>query len=126
MNEIIIKVASKGEGKTRWLLSMAKNAINDGKNVVYYTDNEIDYNRFCSKYMNLYNQTCPVKMVGCHRGVDSNTVVLIDDVFENTSMVSEIQIIRAKCDTLYITIEGKLAQNDTTVVGEYEQITMEI
>ena len=50
MNPMIVKVAPKGEGKTKWLINIAKKYQDNDVPVYLVTASERDYVNFCRKY----------------------------------------------------------------------------
>lgn len=108
MNELSVKVASKGEGKTKWLLQIANSNIENDKVVWLYTNTEKEYNTFCEKYFKLYNTVCLVKHLTSEDVslVANNEVVLIDNIFNHNYCNKDVIYLQKNCHKVYITVEG--------------------
>lgn len=119
MNELVIKVARKGEGKTKWLLNIAHDYRNQDNPIFLYTDSEHEYSRFCEKYFSNFASICKVKQFDIHE-ISADSIVLIDDVLNKNVNVRQIQ---EKCKNIYITIEGSTKYEAPL---EYEQLSISI
>ena len=110
MNNIMFKVASKGEGKTKWLLEIA-HKYSKTHRVYLQTDYANDFSRFCEKYCMLFHEVCPVMR---YSGVelDEKCVLLIDDLFAQTMSTTEVAFLSRHCYKAFITLEGKLALSE--------------
>ena len=109
MREIIFKVAPTGEGKTKWLLDIAKHCSDTGVDVYLYINEPEEYVRFCRKYFNLYSSVCPVKALQ-HIPLDvlSTSVILVDDLMSHSANIGDIKFLQRSCGQLFVTITGKL------------------
>lgn len=107
MNDVTFKIARKGEGKTRWLLELA-NKYKDERKVYLFTETEAKYREFCEKYFATYDHICPVeRLVSIEQTEDS--VVLVDNLFEQHSAISDFRFLQRTCYKLFITLEGEQA-----------------
>lgn len=104
MTDIVFKVAPKGEGKTKWLLELAKRYSTERK-VYLCTQDEVQYVRFCEKYFNLYNEICRVERL-TSLNICSEDIVLMDNLLEQSLAINDITFIQRNCYRLFITIEG--------------------
>lgn len=109
MNNIVCKVAPKGEGKTKWLLNIAKECSDKNETVYLATSSVYQYTRFCEKYFALFNTVCPV--IYYEDDTDKDSVVLIDNLVESGVNMNNIALIKNTCKTIYITVEGVLAND---------------
>lgn len=124
MNELVIKVARKGEGKTKWLLDVANKHIQEGKHVYLFTEKQREYERFCEKYFATYATVCKVDRFETESEV-SDAIVLIDDLFSHETSLNVLEHIHNYCYKMFITIEGSMpSNNDTVFEPEYEQLTL--
>lgn len=105
MNNIIFKVLPKGEGKTKWLLDVAKKYSDDNYNVYLLTHDEEKYNKFCSKYVTLIGSHCPVQMYCGNRNIN-NTIILVDNLMNYGLSVFDLRQLNNNCFKLFVTIEG--------------------
>lgn len=124
MNELIIKVAHPGEGKTQWLLDVAHN-YKKTHNIYLYTSRVNEYKRFCEKYFVKYNTRCPVELYECQVGND--VVVLIDDYFEHSLSCANIKYLQANCHKIFMTITGSedvISDHTLAVEPQFEQLTI--
>ena len=107
-NNVVFKAALPGEGKTRWLLDIAKCYLEDECKPVYMftTDDEM-YSKFCDKYFKLYNTICQVTRLTNLSDVTEDSVIIIDDLFANPDVrMSDITSIINSCYKMYITLNG--------------------
>ena len=107
MTDIKFKIAPKGEGKTKWLLDIAYKYAGIRK-VYLYTESEHEYRRFCEKYFATYNQICLVERLTAFK-LTENDVVLVDNLFNHDSAISDFTFIHNNCCKLFISLEGELA-----------------
>lgn len=105
MNDITFKVTPKGEGKTKWLISVAKRCYDEGTDVYLYTEDDRDYVKFCDKYFNTYATICPVKLLKAFCEI-KNAVILVDDLMKCTSQIGEFKFMQRNCKKMFITLEG--------------------
>ena len=125
MNDVIVNVARKGEGKTRWLLDVAHHYSIKKIPVYLLTETDKEFNRFCDKYSSLYGKVCKVhKMDSIEDSTDS--VVLVDDLFERELDTDLLREIKSRCCKLFIAIEGSTEDNDDTSESttDYDQLTI--
>ena len=122
MKNITFKIAPKGEGKTRWLLNIAKQYASERSVLLVVKDNN-EYSKFCDKYLALFNEVCPVKLYNTEE-VDETSVVLIDNYFEHILPSNTIEYIRRKCYKMFITLEGKTEDSFAEESTNYEQISI--
>lgn len=125
MNDVIINVARKGEGKTIWLLSVAHHYSTKNIPVYLLVETEKEFNRFCDKYSALYGKICKVKKMDSIED-GTNSIVLIDDLFERELDMSYIRQLKSICNKMFIAIEGSTEDNEesTEVENDYEQLTL--
>ena len=121
MNDIVFKVAPKGEGKTKWLLNVANEYITAGRTVYLYTNDDQEYARFCEKYFNVFHHVCSVIRL-TSLNVTSDDVILIDDLFSYTMPISNIQKMQRDCYKLFITVEG--TTNFNMSASDYHKLCM--
>lgn len=105
MNEITFKIAKKGEGKTKWLLDIA-NKYADKHRIYLYTVNDNEYHKFCEKYFSVYNSICPVERLTAFK-LTENDVVLVDNLFNQDSSISDFTFIQRNSYKVFITLEGE-------------------
>lgn len=122
MNDIIIKVARRGEGKTRDLLAIAHDYSKNYK-VCFLATNTKEFSRFCEKYFVVYHETCPVWIIEDNTSIDNSTVVLIDNLFSHILTTEDLRELQQKCYKLFITIEGTTKDDVPEVENKYEQLT---
>lgn len=123
MNSIVFKVAPRGEGKTKWLLTIAKDFSQRDGTTYLATKDEHEYTKFCEKYFRTFDEVCSVIRY-CGQNIDPSDVVLIDNLMEQQFSTKEIVTLQNKCKCLFITIDG--VTEYTPVVQEYEQLRIEI
>ena len=107
MNNIFVKVAPNGEGKTEWLLDNAKRELDNNKKVVFVSS--IDANRyvkFAEYYRVKYNVPCPVTFSNRLDTIDSDTVVLIDNLFKQDLNTMAMTALFNRGCCVYLTICG--------------------
>ena len=112
MNELVCKVASRGEGKTKWLLNAAKR-YSDSHAVYLVQDDLTEYSRFCEKYFITFNELCKVQRYT--GAVEPNSVILIDDLFSQSIDFSDVAYLKRDCHKVFITINGVTVDNDSVV-----------
>ena len=110
MNDLIIKVAEPGEGKTRWLIDIAHKFLCDGNTVALYTSDSIEFTTFCKKYFTSYNTCCQIKNIPNADVVDVD-VILIDNLLKHNITTTQLKYLQRSCKHLFITIEGTLAED---------------
>lgn len=113
MNDITFKIAGRGEGKTKWLLNIAKEFHDKNIRTVLYTYVDDEYRMFCEKYFNLFGHVCPVEILENDNQVDHETVVLIDDLLSYNISLNELTRLQSRCYKMFVTIEG--TTNTTTI-----------
>ena len=107
MNDITFKIAKRGEGKTKWLLDIA-NKYSTNNKVYLYTEDETEYLKFCEKYFATYGRICPVMRLTSFVSMQ-DAVVLVDNLFNQDSSISDFTFIQRNCHKLFITLEGEQA-----------------
>ena len=127
MNEITFKVAPRGEGKTKWLLEIAKRYADEGRTVYLFTDDDQDYSKFCEKYFNIFKTVCPIQRLTAFK-LSPSDVVLVDNLFRHCTSIGDLTFIQRNCYRMFITIEGTttFVENTKTWDDFYEQLTMDI
>ena len=126
MNELVIKVAHPGEGKTQWLLDVA-HKYRKTHNVYFLTNRENEYERFCEKYFATYNTRCLAELHDCQVGED--VVVLIDDYFQQSVSPANIKYLQANCHKVFITITGSgdiMSNYKIASEPDFEQLTIDM
>ena len=125
MNDVIINVACKGEGKTKWLLNIAHHYSTKNIPVYLLVETEKEFNKFCDKYSSLYGEVCKVKKMDSIEDI-TNSFVLIDDLFERDLDTSYLRQIKSTCNKMFIGIEGFTADNEECVemTADYEQLSL--
>ena len=126
MNPIVVKVAPKGEGKTKWLLNIAKKYLQDDIPVYFVTSNEREYVNFCRKYFVMFSQACRVRFYETGDALEG-AIVLIDDVMHQNIDSDVITSIQKSCHKMFVTFEGvcydNLNESEELNVSElFEQI----
>ena len=113
MNDIIVKVAPNGEGKTSWLIEQAKKEHDEnGKTVVFFSAS-VDANRyvkFVEKYYAEFKTTCPVMFANRIDGVPDGAVVLVDNLFKQDVNVFNFASIFGRGCRCYATVCGIAAE----------------
>ena len=127
MNEITFKIARKGEGKTKWLLDVAKLCVNNNRRVFLFTDDEREYAKFCEKYFKTFSEVCPVLRLTSFTCTPQD-VVLVDDLLSHCASIGDITFMRRNCYKMFVTIDGttELDMPAPTWDDFYEQLTMDI
>ena len=105
MNIVTFKVAPKGEGKTRWLLTIASKYKDSDRPIYLYTDDTEEYRRFCDKYFVLFNEICPVRALSAFK-LTPDAIVLVDNLFKLSAQIGDINYICRNCYKMFVTIEG--------------------
>lgn len=105
MKEIVFKVASRGEGKTKWLLDVANELSTNSCKQYIFTDSDESYRRFCEKYFNKFNKICPVERL-TDQEVTSSDYILIDNLFDIPLTTMFIKDLQNSCAQMFVTIEG--------------------
>ena len=110
MNSVVVKVAPNGEGKTAWLVEIAKTELENSRNVVFFSSiDATKYVKFAEQYHVKYNVPCPVTFANRIDLIEDGSVVLIDNLFKqdlNTKMLSSL-FSRGCC--IYLTVCGLAA-----------------
>jgi hypothetical protein len=110
VENIVFKVLPAGEGKTRWLVEQAFNAINNGNKVVFLTTNTTEFEKFVMYYRTLFATYCPVLHITKPEDVPQESVVLIDELVVKLSQEQlDLTILKEKCKSIFVTVEGTLA-----------------
>ena len=122
MNNTILHVAKRGEGKTKWLLNVARKYQNIETPIYIVCDTEEEHNNFCNKYTMMYSEVCKVKPLTVSDNIE-NSIVLIDDIFEHDLETSVIRNIQSECKKLFITIEGCMEDSEDPTYS-YEQLSL--
>ena len=105
--KLVYKIASRGEGKTRWLLEKAEEESRNGNQVYLATKNPLEYRRFVEKFFSLYQRVCTThQLTSASMMTGGNCVVLIDELL-TSDVLSEIDAIIAKSSKVYVTLNGK-------------------
>lgn len=125
MNQITFKVASKGEGKTKWLLNIAKQYSDENRKVYLLTDKGHEFSRFCEKYCNLFSEVCHVERL-IDTCVTNEDVVLIDDIFTQNIPTSCIDDISRNCYKMFITVDGALDAESVHICSCCDQAYMNV
>ena len=126
MNEITFKVAPHGEGKTKWLLNIAKHYADKNTTVYLFTEDDWEYVKFCEKYFNLYKTICPVKRVTSYSVTDKD-VVLVDNLFKHTDhAIGDYAYVNRNCYKMFVTIEGTTDFSDEYYENPYEQLKLDL
>ena len=124
MTNVTFKVAPKGEGKTKWLLSIAYKYSRQHK-IYFIPKNSAEFVKFCDKYFATYHEICPVyRYDGCEN--TENTVVLVDNLLEHNLTTNTLEFIRKNCYKMFISVEGTTREDDSAdpYTPEYEQLTL--
>ena len=115
MTEFIYKVASRGEGKTKWLLNQAKKELDAGETVIFFNNEKnqgLFYKCFVEKYFVTFHEICKVESA-CHvRQIPHDSVILIDNLLMLDMHMNVINYLNGHCKKVYITIDGKLAPSE--------------
>lgn len=111
-NNITFKVALPGEGKTKWLLNVAKRYLDEGRNVLLFTEDDTEYQKFCEKYFNEFKEICHVQRMTAFR-VERPDVVLVDNLLKNSNSVADFKFMQRNCYKMFVTLEGITSQEDT-------------
>lgn len=115
MTEFIYKVASRGEGKTKWLLNQAKKELDAGETVVLFNNEKnrgLEYKRFVEKYFVTFHEVCRVESA-CHvPDIPHDAVILIDNLLMLDMHMNVINYLNGQCKKVYITLDGKLAPSE--------------
>ena len=125
MNDITFKVLPKGEGKTKWLLDIAKKYVDKGYRVSLFTDSYREYVKFCEKYFSLYNRVCPIDRHDSMH-VTQNDVIIVDDLFKKEDRALEdLRELQTLVYKIFITLEGQSKDTSTCEEDlEVEQLSM--
>lgn len=128
-DKLVYKVAKRGEGKTRWLLKKADEALRQGKEVYLATNSPIEYRNFIEKFFGLYNRICTVHQLTTHSDITSfNSVILMDDLFRSNFHPGELEQLAHKCERMYITLTGVTEKEVTFMQANddsYVQLTID-
>ena len=97
-----------GEGKTRWLVEKAFKEVNNGKKVVFLSEDTTEFEKFARYYRTLFAMYCPVVHATTPQDVPAESVVLIDElVIKLVEEKIDISILKEKCSNIFVTVEGK-------------------
>ena len=108
MNNVTFKVALPGEGKTKWLLNIAKHYADKGVKTYLFTQDDNEYVRFCDKYFKTFTQVCPVSKLTAFK-ITAQDVVLVDNLFDKCdSAISDFTFIQKNCYKMFITVDGSV------------------
>ena len=108
VENIYFKVLPAGEGKTRWLVEKAFKEVNNGKKVVFLSEDTTEFEKFVRYYRTLFAMYCPVVHATTPQDVPAESVVLIDElVIKLVEEKIDINILKEKCSNIFITVEGK-------------------
>ena len=107
MNNVIVKVAPNGEGKTEWLLNQAKQEAGKGKKMIFFSTLDANrYIKFVERYHIDFKQACPAIFSNRIDTIEENSIVLIDNLFkQDLNTVSLSDLFNKGCK-VYITICG--------------------
>ena len=122
MNDIVFKVASPGEGKTKWLLNIANMYQNEGRQVYLLAQDETEYAKFCEKYFKTYSEVCHVQRLTAVKDTH-NSVVLIDNLLNHSFSAKDAEYINNNCYKMFVTIAGTTEFNITENGSKYEQLS---
>ena len=111
-NNITFKVALPGEGKTKWLLNVAKRYLDEGRNVLLFTEDDTEYQKFCEKYFNEFKEICHVQRMTAFK-LERQDVVLVDNLLKNSNSVADFKFMQRNCYKMFVTLEGITSQKDT-------------
>lgn len=115
MTEFIYKVASRGEGKTKWLLNQAKKELDAGETVIFFNNEKnqgLEYKCFVEKYFVTFHEICKVESA-CHvHHIPHDSVILIDNLLMLDMHMNVINYLNGQCKKVYITLDGKLAPSE--------------
>ena len=124
MDKLIVKVARKGEGKTKWLLEVANKYQTEGRSVYLYTNNTKDYERFCEKYFTTYSSICKVNKFTFYEPI-KESVILIDNLLSHDLNMSTLNSICNECYQIFITIDGSSdAELYNSPIEKFEQLSI--
>ena len=116
MTEFIYKVASRGEGKTKWLLNQAKKELDAGENVIFFNNEKnqgLEYKCFVEKYFATFHEICRVESA-CHvNHIPHDSIILIDNLLMLDMHMNVINYLNGQCKRVYITLDGKLAPTES-------------
>lgn len=123
MAEIIYKIAGRGEGKTKWLVHKAKYELDNDNNVVLLTTDADGrkYKKFVDNYFSEFRQICRVGIVTDLHSLESDSVVLIDNLFELDLHMNAMSYIADVAKRVYITAEGKVKTSCSPQYYEEEE-----
>lgn len=106
MNNVTFKLGLPGEGKTRWLLNIAKQYADKNIKVYLFTNDESDYAKFCEKYFKTFSHICPVQRLTAFK-ITKEDVVLVDDLFDHCdSAVNDFVFLQKNCYKMFVTLTG--------------------
>ena len=109
-NNITFKIATAGEGKTKWLLDLAEHYASRGINLYMFTTHEEQYKEFCDKYFYVFKNICPVIRLTNLNQVTSEDIVIIDNLFMHGDVrLNDVLEVCNNCYKMFITIEGVTA-----------------
>ena len=107
--KLVYKIASRGEGKTRWLLEKAEEESRNGNQVYLATKNPLEYSIFVEKFLSLYQRVCTTHQLPSAPMMTGDNCVLLIDELLTSDVLSEIDSIVAKSNKVYATLNGKAA-----------------
>lgn len=105
MKDIVFKIASRGEGKTKWLLDIANQLSDNSCKKYIITRSDEDYQKFCEKYFRNFNQVCLVERL-TDQLITNSDYILIDNLLDLDVTTMFIKELQAACNQLFVTIEG--------------------
>lgn len=127
MTEFIYKVASRGEGKTKWLLNQAKKELDAGETVIFFNNEKnqrLEYKCFVEKYFVTFHEICKVESA-CHvHNIPHDAVILIDNLLMLDMHMNVINYLNEQCKKVYITIDGKLAPSESRNKVDTNQLSI--
>lgn len=127
MTEFIYKVASRGEGKTKWLLNQAKRELDAGETVVLFNNEKnrgLEYKCFMEKYFVTFHEVCKVESA-CHvHNIPHDAVILIDNLLMLDMHMNVINYLNGQCKKVYITLDGKLAPSEQRTSVDPNQLNI--
>ena len=105
IDNIIFKILPAGEGKTRWLVSKAFDAANEGKEVYALTNDYKEFEKLVLKYRNEFAMFCPIKMAENINEIPQGSIVLIDNLIKR-HMDIDFEALKNIASKIYVTITG--------------------
>lgn len=107
MDNIIYKVAQRGEGKTKWLVEQAKNELDSGELVLYLSPYSRNYTLFLNYYTSVFKEVCKIEHIKDINNVPEGSVVLVDELIDLHEHMLSIKSMLHRVKYAYVTIDGR-------------------